>query len=71
MTEHDDHWAEKLIFDENLKEFAHRIGIIVSLEQGKKITSQDAYRQIKKLWKSLKASKKNLQIGGSDSDKKS
>jgi hypothetical protein len=51
---------EKLIFNANLQEFAQRIGIICGLETGGKITSEEAYREIKKLWKALKESWKNL-----------
>jgi len=51
---------EKLVFNANLQEFAQRIGIICGLETGGKITSEEAYREIKKLWKALKESWKNL-----------
>ena len=63
MSKEQECWAEQLVFDANLKEFAHRVEIIVGLEQGKKLSRADAYAQIKALWKSLKLSKKNLQIG--------
>lgn len=49
-----------LAFNANLQEFAQRIGYICALESGGKISSQDAYRQIKTLWGSLKKSKKSL-----------
>lgn len=49
-----------LAFNANLQEFAQRIGIICGLETGGKISSDDAYEQIKTLWKQLKQSKKNL-----------
>ena len=51
---------QNLAFNANLQEFAQRVSIICNLETGGKISSQDAYRDIKKLWKDLKASKKNL-----------
>ena len=51
---------ENLAFDANLQEFANRVSIICSLETGGKITSLEAYEQIKDLWKQVKASKKNL-----------
>ncbi len=51
---------EKLIFNANLQEFAQRIGIVCGLETGGKITSEEAYKEIKKLWKSLKESWQNL-----------
>ena len=43
-----------------LQEFAHEIGIICALEAGGKLSSKDAYRQIKIKWKDLKSSKKEL-----------
>lgn len=56
-------FAEEMVFDANLQEFASRVGLIVSLELGEKISSEEAYARIKSLWKQLKASKKNLNIG--------
>jgi len=58
--------AEAVIFDANLQEFATKIGYICSLEQSGKISAPDAYDQIKKLYKQLKTSRKNLNIGRSD-----
>lgn len=60
--------AEDLIFEENLREFATKIGHIVGLESNDKITAADAYIRIKDLFKMLKSSKKNLRIGKPDSD---
>jgi hypothetical protein len=54
---------ENLVFDANLQEFAQKIGYITSLETSGKISPQDAYHQIKALWKLLKRSKEELQIG--------
>lgn len=51
---------QKLLFNANLQEFAQRVGIICSLETGGKITSEEAYREIKRLWKALKASWQNF-----------
>lgn len=51
---------ERMVFNANLQEFANRISLICSLETGGKITSEEAYGEIKKLWKELKASKKVL-----------
>jgi hypothetical protein len=51
---------ENLAFDANLQEFANRITLICALENGGKISPQDAYGQIKGLWAELKRSKKNL-----------
>lgn len=51
---------EGLAFNANLQEFANRISIICGLETGGKISPDDAYRQIKQLWKQLKDSKKEF-----------
>jgi hypothetical protein len=51
---------QNLAFDANLQEFQNRVSIIVSLESGGKLESAEAYKQIKALWKQLKASKKQL-----------
>ena len=54
---------ENLVFNANLQEFAQKINYICNLETGGKIPPQDAYKQIKHLWKQLKRSKKELGIG--------
>lgn len=54
---------ENLVFNANLQEFAQRVNYICALETGGKISSQDAYKQIKQLWKQLKHTKKQLGIG--------
>ncbi|MEB3311298.1 MAG: hypothetical protein VKJ02_13815 [Snowella sp.] len=54
---------ENLVFNANLQEFAQKVSYICNLETGGKIGAQDAYHQIKMLWKQLKASKKALGIG--------
>lgn len=53
---------ENLVIDANLQEFAQRVSYICNLETSGKISSQDAYLQIKALWKSLHKSVKNLGI---------
>ncbi len=58
-----DFTPENLVFNANLQEFAQRIGYICALETGGKIPPEEAYSQIKELWKKLKNSKKNLGIG--------
>ena len=52
-----------LVFNSNLQEFAAQVGFICALETNGKITSAEAYLQIKDLFKSLKRSKKQLGIG--------
>lgn len=54
---------QNLTFNANLQEFSQAVGYICALETGGKISSQEAYQQIKKLYKQLKRSKKALGIG--------
>ena len=54
---------ENLVFNANLQEFAQKVSYICNLETGGKIPPQDAYKQIKSLWKEVKRSKKELGIG--------
>jgi len=49
-----------LTFNANLQEFAQRVSYICNLETGGKINAEEAYGEIKALWKQLKNSKKNL-----------
>ncbi len=51
---------QNLAFDANLQEFTNRISIICALETGGKISPNDAYQQIKGLWKQLNESKQHL-----------
>ncbi|MGJ3249731.1 MAG: DUF7219 family protein [Elainellaceae cyanobacterium] len=51
---------QNLAFNANLQEFANRVSLICGLETGGKIPPQDAYTEIKKLWKQLKESKSQL-----------
>jgi hypothetical protein len=51
-----------LVFNANLQEFAQKVGYIVNLQTSGKTTSEEAYTQIKALWKQLKHSKKELGI---------
>lgn len=53
---------EEIIFNANLQEFAQRVTYLCNLETSGKISSHDAYGEIKSLWKQLKASKKQLGI---------
>ena len=54
---------ENLVFNANLQEFAQRVNYICNLETGGKMSSEEAYAQIKDLWKQLKRTKKQLGIG--------
>lgn len=57
---HGEFTPQNLAFNANLQEFARRVALICSLETGGKISSKEAYDDIKGLWKELKASKKHL-----------
>jgi len=59
---------EELILEANIREFGHTISLICALETGGKITADEAYALIKKTWKELKVSRKNL-LGGQAPDK--
>ncbi|BAZ37094.1 hypothetical protein NIES4101_30150 [Calothrix sp. NIES-4101] len=53
---------EYLVFNANLQEFAQRVSYISSLQTGGKLSPEEAYTQIKILWKQLKHTKKTLNI---------
>ena len=57
---HGEFTPEQLAFNANLQEFAQRVSIVCGLETGGQIATEDAYRQIKALWKQLKQSKQAL-----------
>ncbi len=54
---------ENLLFNANLQEFAQKVSYIANLETSGKLSPEEAYSQIKILWKRLKLSKKELKIG--------
>jgi hypothetical protein len=54
---------EALAFNANLQEFAQKISYISALETGGKLSPDQAYEQVKSLWKQLKQSKKAMGIG--------
>lgn len=57
-------WSpERLAFHQNLESFAERVGLIVGLQSNGKLSQEGAYAEIRKLWKSLRASKVNLLSG--------
>ena len=71
MQHRNDREPEEVIFDANLQEFATKVGFICALESNEKITAHEAYRRIKKLYKSLKKSRRGLQIGRNGSEAES
>jgi hypothetical protein len=54
---------ENLVFNANLQEFAQRVSYLCNLETAGKIPPEQAYEQVKGLWKQLKRSKHELHIG--------
>lgn len=59
ILEHRGQWYHKhLAFNANLQEFAQRTTYISNLETNGKLSPEEAYQQIKRLWKQLKRSKK-------------
>jgi hypothetical protein len=52
-----------LVFNANLQEFSQRVEYLCALETNGKISPEVAYQEIRKLYKQLKQSKKELGIG--------
>jgi hypothetical protein len=56
-----ENWSpQRLVFHQNLEQFAERVGLIVGLQANGKIDQDMAYDEIKSLWAELKESKKDL-----------
>jgi hypothetical protein len=54
-------WSpQRLVFHHNLESFAEQVGLIVGLQSNGKLSQEQAYAQIRKLWKGLKQSKDSL-----------
>ena len=51
---------QNLVFNANLQQFAQQVSSLCSLESNGKISPHDAYKEIKKFYKQLKQSKKEL-----------
>jgi hypothetical protein len=63
-----DDWSpERLVFHQNLESFADRVGLVVGLQANGKLSQEQAYAQIKKIWSQLKESKKSLLKSGDPS----
>lgn len=56
----DDWTPTSLVFHQNLESFAERVGLIVALQSNGKLSQEEAYAQIRTIWKKLGASKKDL-----------
>ncbi len=51
-------WSpQRLMFHQNLESFADRVGLIVGLQSNGKMSQEQAYTEIRKIWKDLKVSK--------------
>ena len=54
-------WSpQRLAFHQNLETFAERVGLVVGLQGNGKISQEQAYAEIRKIWKELKESKSEL-----------
>jgi hypothetical protein len=54
-------WSpQRLAFHQNLESFAERVGLIVGLQSNGKLSQEQAYAQIRRIWKELKGSKDTL-----------
>ncbi|MEB3350040.1 MAG: hypothetical protein VKO00_08480 [Cyanobacteriota bacterium] len=54
-------WSpERLMFHQNLETFAERVGLIVGLQGNGKLSQEEAYAEIRKIWNDLKHSKDQL-----------
>lgn len=54
---------QHLAFNANLQEFSQKVSYIVALETGGKLSPEQAYEQMKCLWKQLKQNKKAMKLG--------
>ncbi|MEA5441446.1 hypothetical protein VB739_02660 [Cyanobium gracile UHCC 0281] len=54
-------WSpERLMFHQNLESFADQVGLIVGLQANGKMSQDEAYAKIKKIWKGLKFTRDSL-----------
>lgn len=51
---------QRLMFHQNLESFAERVGLVVGLQSNGKVTQEQAYAEIRRIWKDLKDSKDTL-----------
>jgi hypothetical protein len=64
---HGEFTPQNLVFNANLQEFARRIELLCGLETNGKISPNEAYKEIKQLYKQLRKSRKELGIGSESS----
>lgn len=54
-------WSpQRLVFHHNLESFAEQVGLIVGLQSNGKLSQEQAYAEIRKLWKELRDSRDSL-----------
>ena len=51
---------QRLMFHQNLESFAERVGLVVGLQSNGKMSQEQAYAEIRRIWKDLKESKDTL-----------
>ena len=52
-----DDWSpNRLMFHQNLEQFAERVGLIVALQANGKVSQEHAFNEIRQIWKQLKES---------------
>lgn len=51
---------QRLMFHQNLESFAERVGLVVGLQSNGKVSQEQAYAEIRRIWKDLKESKDTL-----------
>jgi hypothetical protein len=54
--------AELREFDQQLQEFAQRVGYIAGLETGGKMTAEESYRALQSLWNNLSETGRSLGV---------
>jgi hypothetical protein len=56
----DDWTPQRLALHQNFETFAEKVGLIVALESGGKMSQERAYSEIRRYWDELRGSKINL-----------
>jgi len=56
----DDWTPGRLVFHQNLEQFAERVGLIVALQGNGKISQEEAFDEIRQIWKQLQNSRETL-----------
>ena len=51
---------QRLMFHQNLESFAERVGLVVGLQSNGKMSQEQAYDEIRRIWNDLKESKNIL-----------